>query len=196
MEYGGQRPPTAQWTVTGAAAFLLSDRHESYYPRDLQNECLPRITEVMPGISVDRGITDANNMGAAMAPAALDTLLRYFSESDLSPDNFDRIVTGDLGAEGSSILCDFARAAGLDISAVHTDCGNMIYDAAATDKHAGGAGCGCSAVVTAGYLLHEMRAGRLRDILFLGTGALMSPMSVQQGQSIPGIAHLVRITTA
>lgn len=195
MEYGGQRPPTAQWTVTGAAAFLLSDRGESYYPRDVENEYLPRITEVMPGISVDRGITDANNMGAAMAPAALDTLLRYFSESDLSPDNFDRIVTGDLGAEGSSILCDFARAAGLDISAVHTDCGNMIYDAAATDKHAGGSGCGCSAVVTAGYLLHEMRAGRLKDILFLGTGALMSPMSVQQGQSIPGIAHLVRITT-
>ena len=135
-------------------------------------------------------------MQMVMAPAALDTLMRYFTESGLSPDHFDRIVTGDLGAEGSAILCDFARAAGLDIAAVHADCGNLIYDAAATDKHAGGSGCGCSAVVTAGYLLHEMRAGRLRDILFLGTGALMSPMSVQQGQSIPGIAHLVRITTA
>jgi stage V sporulation protein AD len=196
MEYGGQRPPTAQWTVTGAAAFLLSDLRESYYPRNVQNECLPRITEILPGISVDRGISDAGNMGAAMAPAALDTLLRYFSESNLSPDSFDLIVTGDLGEEGSAILCDFARAAGLDITAVHTDCGNLIYDAAATDKHAGGSGCGCSAVVTAGYLLHEMRAGRLRDILFLGTGALMSPMSIQQGQSIPGIAHLVRITIA
>ena len=192
----GSYTPTAQWTVTGAAAFLLSDQRESYYPRDVENECLPRITEVMPGISVDRGISDANNMGAAMAPAALDTLMRYFSERNLSPAAFDLIVTGDLGAEGSSILCDFARAAGLDIAAVHTDCGNMIYDAAATDKHAGGSGGGCSAVVTAGYLLHEMRAGRLKNILFLGTGALMSPMSMQQGQSIPGIAHLVRITTA
>jgi stage V sporulation protein AD len=131
-----------------------------------------------------------------MAPAALDTLMRYFLESHLSPDSFDLIVTGDLGAEGSAILCDFAKAAGLEIASVHTDCGNLIYDADATDKHAGGSGCGCSAVVTAGYLLNEMRAGRLRDILFLGTGALMSPMSIQQGQSIPGIAHLVRITIA
>ena len=101
MEYGGQRPPTAQWTVTGAAAFLLSDQRESYYPRNVQKEHLPRITEVLPGISVDRGISDANNMGAAMAPAALDTLMRYFSESGLSPEAFDLIVTGDLG-EGPS----------------------------------------------------------------------------------------------
>lgn len=196
MEYGGQRPPTAQWTVTGAAAFLLSDQRESYYPKSVPEEFLPCITEVLPGISVDRGIKDANNMGAAMAPAALDTLTRYFSGSPLSPDHFDMIVTGDLGEEGSTILCDFARAAGLDIAAVHRDCGNLIYDSSRTDKHAGGSGCGCSAVVTAGYLLHEMRARRLRDILFVGTGALMSPMSIQQGQSIPGIAHLVRITVA
>ena len=100
MEYGGQRPPTAQWTVTGAAAFLLSDRGESYYPRDVENEYLPRITEVMPGISVDRGITDANNMGAAMAPAAADTLLRYFKASGWELRDFDLIVTGDLGYEG------------------------------------------------------------------------------------------------
>ncbi len=189
MEYGGQRPPTAQWTVTGAAAFLLTDRHEDCA------DTAPRIAEVMAGISVDRGITDANNMGAAMAPAALDTLCRYFRESEREPASFDGIFTGDLGAEGSSILREFARAAGYDISAVHEDCGNLIYDAAATDKHAGGSGCGCSAVVMAGYLLDKLRSGKMKDILFIGTGALLSPMSVQQGESIPGIAHLVRITT-
>ncbi len=187
MEYGAQRPPTAQWTVTGAAAFLLSGEETS--------AGTPHIAEVLPGISVDRGITDANNMGAAMAPAALSTICRYFSESGRDPSSFDGIFTGDLGAEGSSILLEFASAAGYDLSLVHKDCGNLIYDAEATDKHAGGSGCGCSAVVMAGYLLHQLRTGVLKDILFIGTGALLSPMSVQQGQSIPGIAHLVRITT-
>ncbi len=186
MEYGAQRPPTAQWTVTGAGGFLLSD---SEVPG------APRIAEVLPGISVDRGITDANNMGAAMAPAALSTLCRYFSESGRDPDSFDGIFTGDLGAEGSSILLEFADAKGYDLSRVHRDCGCMIYDAAKTDKHAGGSGCGCSGVVMAGYLLHQLRAGTLQDILFIGTGALLSPMVVQQGQSIPGVAHLLRITT-
>ena len=190
MEYGGQRPPTAQWTVTGSAAFLLTDNRAECTER------APYIAEVMTGISVDRGITDANNMGAAMAPAALDTLCRYFRESGRDPASFDGIFTGDLGAEGSSILREFARAAGYDISAVHEDCGNLIYDAEATDKHAGGSGCGCSAVVLGGYLLDQLRKGRMKDILFIGTGALLSPMSVQQGGSIPGIAHLVRITTA
>ena len=189
MEYGGQRPPTAQWTVTGAAAFLLTGQRE---------ECpagSPRIAEVLPGITVDRGITDANNMGAAMAPAALSTITRYFAETGRDPASFDGIFTGDLGAEGSAILLEFAAAAGYELSGVHRDCGNLIYDAAATDKHAGGSGCGCSGVVTAGYLLSQLRAGAMRDILLIGTGALLSPMSVQQGQSIPGVAHLVRITT-
>ena len=189
MEYGGQRPPTAQWTVTGAAAFLLTDN-----PGDCKRNA-PRIAEVLPGISVDRGITDANNMGAAMAPAALDTVCRYFRESGREPASFDRIFTGDLGAEGSAILKEFTRAAGVDIADVHEDCGNLIYNAAATDKHAGGSGCGCSAVVLAGYLLDCLRRGEMKDILFIGTGALLSPMSIQQGASIPGIAHLVRITT-
>lgn len=186
MEYGGQRPPTSQWTVTGAAAFLLSDAGA---------EGSPRIAEVLPGITVDRGITDANNMGAAMAPAAADTIVRYLRESGRAPDSFDRILTGDLGREGSAILCDLTAAAGYDISAVHADCGNMIYDADAADKHAGGSGCGCSGVTVGGYILSEMRRGVLRDVLFIGTGALLSPMSVQQGQSIPGIGHLVRLTT-
>ena len=185
MEYGGQRPPTSQWTVTGAAAFLLTGDA----PPDT-----PRIAEVLPGITVDRGITDANNMGAAMAPAAADTIVRYLRESGRSPDSFDRILTGDLGREGSAILCELTAAQGFDISAVHDDCGNMIYDADASDKHAGGSGCGCSGVTVGGYILSEMRRGVLRDVLFIGTGALLSPMSVQQGQSIPGIGHLVRLT--
>ncbi len=187
MEYGSQRPPTAQWTVTGAAAFLLTAEQPC-------EENVPRIAEVMPGVVVDRGITDANNMGAAMAPAALHTLSRYFRESGRDPASFDGIFTGDLGEEGSSILLEFAAAAGFDLSGVHKDCGNLIYDAAATDKHAGGSGCGCSAVVMGGCLLHQLRTGTLRDILFVGTGALLSPMRVQQGDSIPGVAHLVRIT--
>jgi stage V sporulation protein AD len=153
------------------------------------------VTEVLPGYVIDRGINNVNNMGAAMAPAAADTLYRYFKEGD-SPDSFDMIITGDLGREGSSILAELLNTEGIDIATRHVDCGNIIYNADSADKHAGGSGCGCSAVVTAGYLLYEMRAGRLKNILFLGTGALMSPMSVQQGQSIPGIAHLVRITTA
>ncbi len=189
MEYGGQRPPTAQWTVTGAASFLLTDSRAEC------TENAPRIAEVMPGITVDRGITDANNMGAAMAPAALHTICRYFRESGRSPASFDGIFTGDLGSEGSSILKEFALAAGVDLTGVHHDCGNLIYDAEAADKHAGGSGCGCSAVVLAGYLLDKLRRGEMTDILFIGTGALLSPMSVQQGGSIPGIAHLVRITT-
>ena len=186
MEYGGQRPPTAQWTVTGAAAFLLTDRTASP---------APRIAEILPGITVDRGITDANNMGAAMAPAALNTLLRYFRESGRKPDSFDMILTGDLGAEGSAILRDFAAAAGCDISGVQQDCGMLIYDAQASDKHSGGSGCGCSGVTLGGFILDRMRRGVISDILFIGTGALLSPMSVQQGQSIPGIGHLLRITT-
>ena len=195
MEYGGQRPPTAQWTVTGAAAFLLSDLRESYYPQNMQNERLPRITEVLPGISVDRGISDANNMGAAMAPAALDTLMRYFSESNLSPDAFDLIVTGDLGEEGSAILCDFAKAAGLDISAVHTDCGNLIFDATQQDVHSGGSGCGCSAVTLCAEFLPKLYSGKLKKILFCGTGALLSPTSTQQGLPIPGVCHAIAIET-
>lgn len=186
MEYGGQRPPTAQWTVTGAAAFLLSDTPTTG---------AVRIADVMPGITVDRGITDANNMGAAMAPAALSTIVRYLRETRRTPASFDRILTGDLGAEGTKILLELARAEGIDLAPVHADCGNLIYDAKATDKHAGGSGCGCSAVTLGGYILSEMRRGALSDVLFIGTGALLSPMSVKQGQSIPGVAHLVHITT-
>ncbi len=190
LEYGGQRTPTAQWTVTGSGAFLLSSDREDVCRN--AGAYIPEITEVMPGCAVDRGISDVNNMGAAMAPSAVHTLKRYF-ESGHTPDEFDWIVTGDLGSEGSSILCDLMHAEGYDISRIHKDCGCIIYNAEATDKHAGGSGCGCSAVVMAANILTNLMSGAVRDILFLGTGALMNPMSLNQKQSIPGIAHLVRI---
>ncbi len=184
LEYGGQRPPTAQWTVTGSGAFIVSSEGEG-----------PYITEVMPGRTVDKGITDANNMGAAMAPAAIDTLSRYFRESGTDPSCFDGIFTGDLGYEGYSIVLELMKKQGYDLEGVYSDCGLMIYNRQIQDMHAGGSGCGCSACVLAAYLMDRLRSGALSDILFIGTGALMSPMSVQQGQSIPGVAHLVRIKT-
>ncbi len=191
LEYGGQRPPTAQWTVTGSGAFVLS-----VLERDLVRCSLPFvpvIEEILPGCIVDRGITDANNMGAAMAPSAADTLERYFTGTDASPENFDLIVTGDLGREGSAILHDLLSVRGIDLVKNHVDCGNMIYAETESDTHAGGSGCGCSAVVLAADLLENIKTGVLKDILFVGTGALMNPLSINQGQHIPGIAHLVRI---
>jgi stage V sporulation protein AD len=134
-------------------------------------------------------------MGAAMAPAAADTLLRYFELSGLAPSDFDLIVTGDLGLEGGSILCELLASEKKDISAVYKDCGAMIYDVKAQDKHSGGSGCGCSAVVLASYLYPLLQRGELRDILLLGTGAMMSPSSIQQGQAIPAIAHLLHISS-
>lgn len=183
LEYGGQRTPTSQWTVTGSGAFIVSDEDKKY----------PRIVEVMPGMTVDYGIKDANNMGAAMAPAAADTLIRYFTASGLEPSVFDLIVTGDLGFEGHSVVLDLMASKGFDLSKNYNDCGLLIYHRSSQDMHAGGSGCGCSAVVLAAYLLKCIREGTLHDILFVGTGALMSPLTVQQGESIPGIAHLVRI---
>ena len=155
---------------------------------------MPEITELLPGCIVDRGITDASNMGAAMAPAAADTVRRYLdSGADASSCLF---VTGDLGAEGSAILCDLLRADGIDIEARYTDCGLRIYERTPSDTHSGGSGCGCSATVLAAELLEKLRLGQLHDMVFIATGALMNALAVNQGQSIPGIAHLVRIRAA
>lgn len=184
LEYGSQRSPTAQWTVTGAGAFLV------------RPEGIAAITEVLPGIVVEKGINDASNMGAAMAPAAASTLLRYFSDSGKSPSDFDGIYTGDLGFEGSALLCELLLAEGLDIRAVHEDCGKMIYHRKKQDVHSGGSGCGCSAVVLASSLLPRMASGELSEILFIGTGAMMSPASLQQGEAIPGIAHLIHLSAS
>ena len=195
LEYGGQRAPTAQWTVTGAGAFILTSIQEDLIKSSYSRGAVPTISEVLIGKSLDAGIKDANNMGAAMAPAAADTLLRYFKESSLLPSDFDMILTGDLGFEGSNILCDLTAAKGLDISSVHCDGGLIIYDRTGQDKHAGGSGCGCSAVVLAAQVLRAIRTGQITNMLFVGTGALMNPTVIQQGGTIPGIAHLVRITS-
>ena len=182
IEYGAQRSPTAQWTVTGAGAFVIS------------NNGKVRICEGLPGIVIEKGITDASNMGAAMAPAAADTIMRYFSSSGYSPSDFDMIVTGDLGAEGGSILCELLSSEGLDIKKQYADCGTLIYDCEAQDKHSGGSGCGCSAVVLSSYLLPLLESGEASDILLIGTGAMMSPSSIQQGYAIPAVAHLLRFS--
>lgn len=183
-EYGGQRAPSAQWTVTGAGAFIVGRQGEV------------RVTEAMPGITVEQGISDASNMGAAMAPAAISTLCRYFEKSEMKPGDFDMILTGDLGYEGSDILCTLMKNQGIDISGVHQDCGMMIYSRETQDVHSGGSGCGCSATVLASYVLPKLARGELKNILFLGTGAMMSPSSVQQGLSIPAIAHLVHFESS
>ncbi len=183
LEYGCQRPPTSQNTVTGAATLIVGNS-------DISNIS---ISEVLPGIITDTGIKDANNMGAAMACAALDTIERYFTVSDMKPCDFDLIITGDLGKEGSDILKELARSKNINLENNYNDCGNLIYDMEEQDVHCGGSGCGCSAVVVASYILELLKKGVLTDILFIGTGALLSPGSVLQKLSIPGIAHLVRI---
>ena len=183
LEYGAQRPPTAQHTATAAAAFLIEKEGEGV-----------TVEEFLPGVSVDAGIKDANNMGAAMAPAACDTLKRYFNESGTKPEDFDLIVSGDLGYEGYKTVLDFMNRAGYSgMKSVYSDCGLMIYDRKAQDMHAGGSGCGCSAFAMAASILPDIISGKYRDVLFLGTGALLSQASVLQGESIPAIAHLVRL---
>ncbi len=185
LEYGGQRTPTAQWTVTGSAAVIVGTHTEGEVS----------VTEVLPGRIIDKGINDQANMGAAMAPAAVDTLKRYFDESGKKPSDFSAVFTGDLGYEGSGILCDLLAADGCDITSVHHDCGLMIYDREGQDVHAGGSGCGCAATVLAAYILPSLKSGRMKDVLFMATGALMNTASIQQGLTIPGIAHLVHLSS-
>lgn len=183
IEYGGQRAPTAQWTVTGAGAFIIGEADRASVI----------VRGVVPGMVVEKGIRDAANMGAAMAPAAADTLQRFFTATKTTPRDFDLIATGDLGYEGGSILCELMQMEGIDITPVYNDCGMMIYSRDTQDTHAGGSGCGCSAAVLASYLFPRMERGELRRILWMGTGAMMSPQSVQQGEYIPAVAHLIML---
>lgn len=185
LEYGSQRTPTAQWTVTGAGAFLIGS--ERKYPNAV------RIRSGMPGKAGDFGINDANNMGAAMAPAAANTVERFLRATGTQPKHYDKIITGDLGFEGGAILCDLLRARGIDISDRYADCGQLIYEREGQDVHGGGSGCGCSAAVIASYFLPMLQSGELKRVLFLGTGAMMSPDSIKQGENIPAIAHLVEL---
>lgn len=189
IEYGGQRPPTGQWTVTGSGAFILTKREQA------ETAPMAYVTSGMPGIVLDLGVNDANNMGAAMAPAAESTLIRYFRSTGTAPKDYDLIVTGDLGWEGGRILCDLLAAEGYDITEIYHDCGRMIFTQNTQDTHSGGSGCGCSAVVLGGYLLPKLASGDIRRMLFMATGALMSPDSIKQGNAIPGVAHLLCLET-
>jgi len=184
LEYGGQRTSTSQWTVTGAGAAILSARGEG-----------PYVTHFTAGKIVDAGVKDANNMGAAMAPAAYDTLTAHFEDTHLQPSDYDLIVTGDLGSVGAGILVDLFQQDGVQLGPCYNDCGLMIFSEE-QDVHAGGSGCGCSAAVLCGYLLNGMRSGRWHRILFAGTGALLSTVSSQQGESIPCVCCAAAISDA
>ena len=183
VPYGSQRTPTAQWTATGSGCCLLAREGEG-----------PYITHVTTGKIVDKGVTDANNMGAAMAPAAYDTLCALFCDTRTKPEDYDLIVTGDLGRLGHQIVSDFFARDGLPLGERYTDCGLLLYDIESQDMHCGGSGCGCSASVLCGYLLRGMREGKWNRIIFAPTGALLSPTSSWQGESIPGVCHAVAIT--
>ncbi len=186
LEYGGQRPPTAQWTVTGSGSCVVEHR---------TSPGLPKIKYATVGKITDLGVTDANNMGAAMAPAACDTLKSFFEDTKTGASDYDVIATGDLGKTGSALLYDLMNNYGYGIDKNHRDCGMLIYDLNTQDVHSGGSGCGCSASVLCSYLLKSMLSGKYKNILFIATGALMSPTSNQQGESIPSVAHLVNFVT-
>ena len=182
VDYGGQRTPSAQWTVCGSGAVIVGKSGKV------------RICDILLGKITDLGQTDANNMGAAMAPAAADTISRYLDATETEPSDYDMIVTGDLGTVGSQLLHELLIGTGIDISRVHKDCGMMIFDLEKQDVHAGGSGCGCSASMLCGYILRKMEEGEFKNVLFCATGALMSTTSSQQGESIPGICHVVHLT--
>ena len=182
LSYGGQRTPTAQWTCTASGAVILSQDTGTI---SIIGGCIGKIT--------DMGITDINNMGSAMAPAAAETIRRYLTATNTTPVDYDFIVTGDLGVVGSKLLIEFLQKQEIDISSQHRDCGCMIFDNEKQDTHCGGSGCGCGASVLCSYFLPMLERGEAKNILFIATGALMSPMSLQQGESIPSIAHLVHL---
>ena len=177
LEYASQRPLSTTWTVTGSGAFIVGKQGKV------------KITGVTTGKMMDYGIKDSMNMGAAMAPAAADTIYQHFQDFDRAPKDYDLIVTGDLGLVGRELLLDLLKQKGYDLTEKHFDCGIAIFDDKTQDTHSGGSGCGCSAVTLAGYLLPKLESGELKRILFLPTGALLSTVSFNEGQSIPGICH-------
>lgn len=183
LGYGGQRTPTSQWTVTGSGAALVCSQGHG-----------PRIEGCTIGTVEDLGITDANNMGCAMAPAALSTIRAHFRDFHTGPEDYDLIVTGDLGSLGKQVLVELAAKEGLSLGGKITDCGTLVFDPTVQDVHAGGSGCGCSAITLCGHLLNRVQSGKLKRILFCGTGALLSPTSTQQGLPIPGVCHAVIIS--
>lgn len=184
LEYGGQRPPTAQWTATACGAAVLC-----------AGSAPVQVTAVTPGRVYDPGVKDAANMGAAMAQSAYETLRTFFRDSGRLPQDYDLIVTGDLAAVGRDIVIELFRRDGVELGERYQDCGMLLYDDS-QDVHAGASGCGCSAAVLCGRILPDLAAGRLKKVLFCGTGAMMSPTSANQGETIPGICHLVQLEGA
>ena len=182
LELGNQRPPSAQWTVTGSGAAVLT-----------KNGSGPYITHITPGKIVDMGIKDANNMGAAMAPAFADTLITHFLDTQRSPSYYDAIISGDLGHIGKEIAIDIAKSQGYNIKPNYNDCGVLIFDNNTQDTHSGGSGCGCCGSVFSGYFFKQLKEKKIKKLLLIATGALMNSTSSQQGESIPVIAHAISI---
>lgn len=182
LEYGNQRPFSASWTVTGSGAVILG-----------KSGGIAKITGITTGKMVDFGVKDSMNMGAAMAPAAADTIYQNLLDFGIHATHYDKIITGDLGSVGQKILCDFMKDKKEDITSIHTDCGIEIFDPEKQDTHAGGSGCGCSAVTLCGYILKQIEKGAWKKVLFVPTGSLHSTVSYNEGKSIPGIAHAVVI---
>ncbi|MDE5984184.1 MAG: stage V sporulation protein AD [Eubacterium sp.] len=181
LEYGGQRPPSAQWTVTGAGSAVLAQKGSGV-----------KIKAIQIGTITDLGIKDANNMGAAMAPAASRTISDFLKDTNTQPQDYDMILTGDLGYTGSELLYELMQQDyKIKLNGYHKDCGMLIYDLKEQDVNSGGSGCGCSASVLCSHILKNMEQGKLKKVLFVATGALMSPTSNKQGNTIPGIAHAV-----
>lgn len=195
LEHGNQRPPSAQWTATAAGGMVISahDKGDAVVAMG-QKAKEVFITHATIGKIIDAGITDANQMGAAMAPSAVDTIMVHLTDTGRSPDFYDVILTGDLGQIGKDITIDLVSANNVDLRQVYDDCGVMMYEKS-QDTHSGGSGCGCSASIFSSYVWKEMRLGKIKNALLISTGALLSTISSQQGESIPGIAHAVALST-
>lgn len=186
LGYGNQRPFSATWTVTGCGSVIIGNSETAAKP-------YAKITGCTTGKIVDMQCRDSMNMGAAMAVSAVDTILQNFRDNGVDEKYYDKIITGDLGAVGQRILFDFMEEAGHDVKGIHMDCGMTIFDAATQDTHAGGSGCGCSAVTLCGYVLPRIKSGVWKRVLFVPTGALLSQISFNEGENVPGIAHAVVI---
>lgn len=182
LELGNQRPPTSQWTVTGSGAAIIAKEGIG-----------PYITHITTGKIIDMGISDANNMGAAMAPAFIDTLITHFTDTGRNPSYYDLILSGDLGYVGKDIAIDIAKKEGYNIRSNYNDCGVLMFDKGAQDTHSGGSGCACCGAVFSGYIFKQLQSKKIKKVLLIATGALMNSMSVQQGETIPGIAHAISI---
>ena len=187
LDYGSQRPLSATWTVTGSGAFVLGSDQEAENCKVARPRA--KITGLTVGMIVDYGLKDSMNMGACMAPAAASTLERHFIDFNSQPEDYDKIITGDLGKVGQKVLFDSMKEKNFDFSEQHMDCGMEIFDEATQDTHAGGSGCGCSAVTLSAYILKQLEEHNWKKVLFMPTGALLSKTSFNEGKSVPGIAH-------